>query len=173
MTYTVYTVARICLGGHLIGFDKGTVVAGRPGLNHYIQGESFCEQCGKKAITTCPSCNASIRGEANVTWMAADALPRYSIPAFCRGCGKPYPWTESRLQAAKEQIELEQSLSADDKAVLTTDIEDIAHNSPRAGVAAKRVKAILQKVGGAVGSALQDVFVSVASEVVKNVLLGR
>jgi hypothetical protein len=29
--------------------------------------------------------------------MAADAQSPYSIPAFCRGCGKPYPWTERRL----------------------------------------------------------------------------
>jgi hypothetical protein len=62
-----YTIARICLNGHLIGFDKGTVVAGRTGLNQYFQGESFCEQCGNKAITTCPRCNTSIRGEADVT----------------------------------------------------------------------------------------------------------
>ena len=27
-----YTVARICLDGHLIGFDEGVEVTGRPGL---------------------------------------------------------------------------------------------------------------------------------------------
>jgi uncharacterized protein DUF2321 len=87
--------------------------------------------------------------------MTASALPPYSIPAFCHECGEPYPWTQSKLEAAKEQIEMEQSLSVEDKVALTTDIEDIAHDSPRAGNAAKRVKAILQKVGGTAGPMLQ------------------
>ena len=162
----IYKVARICLNGHLIGFCEAIDMLERR------EGDRFCEHCGNPAITTCPKCNKPIRGEPNVTWMAADALPPYSIPAFCRRCGKPYPWTQRRLEASKEQIELEQSLSSDDKAALKTDIEDIAHNNPRAENAAKRAKAILQKAGGAVGSTLRDVFVNVASEALKKILVG-
>jgi hypothetical protein len=166
-----YKVARICLNGHLIGFDEGVEVTGRPGLGHYREGDRFCVRCGNKAITICPNCDMKIKGEPNVTWMAADALPPYSIPAFCYNCGEPYPWIQRRLEAAKEQIELEQSLSADDKAALKTDIEDIAHNSPRAENAAKRAKAIFQKIGSTVGSTLRDVFVNFASDVLKKILL--
>jgi hypothetical protein len=92
-----YTVARICLDGHLIGFDRGVEVTGRSGLSHYREGDRFCVRCGNKAITNCLNCNRAIRGEPDVTWMAVDALPPYSIPAFCYGCGRPYPWTERRL----------------------------------------------------------------------------
>lgn len=143
---------------------------GRPGLSHYREGDRFCARCGSKAITNCPHCNRRIRGEPDVTWMAADALPPYSIPAFCHACGKPYPWMMRIVEEVKEQIELEQSLSADDKATLKTDVEDIAHNSPCAESAAKRVKAILQKVGGVAGSTLREVFVNVASDTLKKIL---
>jgi hypothetical protein len=161
-----YKVASVCLNGHLIGFyEVIDILEDR-------EGDRFCQRCGKQAITTCLHCNRHIRGEpSGITWMAADALPPYSIPAFCHACGKPYPWMIRMVEEVKEQIELEQSLSADDKAALTTDIEDIAHNSPRAENAAKRAKAIFQKVGGAVGSTLRDVFVSVASDFVKKILL--
>lgn len=146
-------------------------MTGRPGLGHYREGDQHCQRCGKKTITTCQHCQRKIKGEPNVTWMAADALPPYSIPAFCYSCGKPYPWTQSKLEAAKEQIEMEQSLSAEDKVALTTDIEDIAHDSQRAGSAAKRAKIILLKVGGTAGTMLRDVFVGVASDALKKVLM--
>jgi hypothetical protein len=172
-TMTTYKTARICLNGHLIGFDKDVVIVGRPGLSRHTEGDRFCRRCGNEAITKCPSCDGEIEGEPDVTWMAADAVRGYSIPAFCPACGKSFPWTERKLEAAREAIEQEESFTEEQKTALKTDVEDIAGNTPRAQNAARRTKAILLKVGGTVGSAVRDIVVEVASEATKRILLGR
>ena len=104
--------------------------------------------------------------------MAADAVAPYELPSFCEACGKPYPWTERKLQAAKELIDREQSLAPHEKIALEADISDITHDAPRTQAAAIRIKGFLAKVPGVVGSALRDIVVDVASEAAKKIILG-
>ena len=169
---TTFKTARICLNGHLIGSDEDVIVPGRPGLDLHTKGDQFCTRCGNETFTKCPSCNEKIEGEPAARWMAADAVLPYSIPSFCPKCGDPYPWTLRKLEAARELIELEQNLTEEQKTALKVDVDDIARDSPRAQGAAMRAKVILLKVGGGVGSALRDIVVDVASDVVKQILLG-
>lgn len=104
--------------------------------------------------------------------MAADAVPPYGVPSFCRSCGSPYPWTEQKLRAAKELLENAKPLAAEEKAAFDADINDIARDAPRTQAAAIRIKGLLAKIPGAVGSALRDIAVDVASEAAKKIILG-
>ncbi len=130
-------------------------------------GEPFCDTCGQKTITACAECQQEIRGPYRGT-IYADFPP----PNFCRNCGKPYPWTEQKLLAVKELIEREQRLSATEKAALEADIDDITRDVPRTQAAAIRVKGFLAKIPGALGSALRDIVVDVASEAAKRTISG-
>jgi hypothetical protein len=104
--------------------------------------------------------------------MAADALTSYGVPAFCRACGSAYPWTESKIEAAKQLIELAEKLDDAEKATLTADLPDLVRDTPRTQVAATRFKRLAAKVGGGITSALRDIIVDIASEAAKKVILG-
>lgn len=155
-----YDVAQICTNGHV--------------ANAYTKlmpdrGGAYCQTCGEKTITVCPKCRHEIQGPYQGAFVPdSDFEP----PNFCRNCGKPYPWTERRLQAAKELIDQEQTLAPDEKIALEADINDITHDAPRTQAAAIRIKAFLAKVPGVVGSALRDIVVDVASETAKKIILG-
>jgi hypothetical protein len=159
--------ARICMNGHLRDFKRAVTIPGRPGLDRPIErGEQgFCKRCGDPLIIECPDCRELIDGDD----IDYDGNP---LPAFCADCGKPYPWTRRKIEVARERIELEQGLTQQQKDELKTDIEDIAHNRPRAGNAVIRAKAILSKAGGTAGPAIREIIVSVASDAMKRVLLG-
>ena len=94
------------------------------------------------------------------------------MPWFCHNCGKPYPWTESRIQAAKELIELEDKFSDAEKIALAADLPDLIRDTPRTQVAATRFKKLAAKAAGGVASALRDIIVDVASEAAKKTILG-
>ncbi|MHB8384015.1 MAG: DUF2321 domain-containing protein [Candidatus Binataceae bacterium] len=121
--------AQICFNGHVVN----EAMKRSPELN-----AEFCEQCGAKTISNCQYCKMAIRGPYHGSGLIV--RNEYSAPAFCRGCGKPYSWTERRLEAAKELIDQEQRLAPDEKTALETDIHDVAHDVPRTQVAAIRIK---------------------------------
>jgi hypothetical protein len=57
---------------------------------------------GKPTITKCPICKTPIKGDyynPNII-----DLTTFESPKFCRGCGKLFPWTETKLNAAKEVL---------------------------------------------------------------------
>ena len=51
---------------------------------------------------SCKNCSLPIRGCRYVSgaYRTRHEFFPSSVPAFCEGCGKAYPWTESRLDAA-------------------------------------------------------------------------
>ena len=163
-----YDVPQICLSGHV----SNEAIRTFPEDNR-----KFCDRCGEPTMTACQGCHADIRGPlvyANGTMLAANphTTDPWRVPLFCENCGNPYPWTERRLQAAKELIDQEQTLAADEKDALEADINAITRDLPRTRAAAIRIKGFLAKTSGAVGSALRDIVVDVASEAAKQILLG-
>jgi hypothetical protein len=165
---TYYGVARICLNGHLIGFElKGP---GRPGLRQV--GDPFCQQCGSRTIAECPVCRSEIRGRPMVSPMVPDVFTSYDVPRFCRACGSAYPWTKSKIEAAKELIRLADELNDAEKATLTADLPDLVSDTPKTQAAATRLKRLLAKLGGWAKSTLQDMFRDLLSEAAKKVIFG-
>ncbi len=159
-----YDVDQVCLNGHVIN-DR---------YNESPQNnKKHCPECGELTITQCINCHADIPGYYNSTKVAA--LYTEPAPSYCHNCGKPYPWTENKLKAAKELIELQeqwQKLGKEEQASIEKSLADITKDTPQATVGATRLNKLLVKIGSGAGDALKQIFVDVASETAKKVLLG-
>jgi hypothetical protein len=158
----VYRTAQIYQNGHVITTDADTA----PELR-----ADFCRQCGSKTTTKCPDCSASIRGHYHVDGVIS--LGRnYAVPAFCHACGKPYPWTAAKLDAARELADELDELTPDEREKLKGTLDDLVRDTPRTQVAGTRFKRIMSKVGTSSASAMRDIIVDVLSETAKKMILG-
>ncbi len=155
-----YDVAQICLGGH---------VANSTTQRFPQQNKDFCDKCGQPTITACPACEKAIRGryhQQNVIDLTEDD----PAPLHCIGCGKPYPWTEHRLAAAKELVQEMEGLTEEERELLARSLDDLVRDTPQTPVAATRVKQLVTKAGGAALQALRDILVDIASETAKKTM---
>lgn len=154
-----YDVGQVCLNGHGI---TGSVKSSPEFM------KKFCDKCGAATITACPSCDAEIQGRYKSSGVIS--VRNYEPPAYCKNCGKPYPWTEAKIQAAKElAFELE-DLSDGDKQILADNIEDMMAETPRTTLAATRFGKAFKKAGGQAAGALRDIIVDIASETAKKTI---
>ncbi len=111
-----FDIGQICYNGHVITWRAGT----RPELR-----KQFCDRCGEATIVQCPNCNADIRGEHYVQgYHGPWGISPSSTPAFCPNCGASYPWTEKKIQAARELVE-ELNVPAEEKQKLANDIGNL------------------------------------------------
>jgi len=153
-----------CANGHKMAYVNSTVSGPtRLQLNAAIRREreeqqkakqTFCPQCGARKVPHCPHCKALIPTFVN------------GRPAYCGACGKPYPWTESALEAAKEYAD-ELELPPEERNELKATFDDLTVDSPRTPLAAHRFKKFVQKIGPAAGDVLTKIIVSVATEAAK------
>jgi hypothetical protein len=152
-----YYTAEVCHGGHPTTSRVETSPESR---------QKFCSRCGEPTITACPGCNEPIRGSYEVPGVGF--LSGYHAPAYCQECGKPFPWTEARLRAARELVDLERDLDAEQARQVKADLSTIATDSPAAKVAATRLSRLWSRVSGP----LKDATVEIATEAAKKILLG-
>lgn len=157
-----YDVAQICVNGHVIN----------PSARSFPQhNQDFCDRCGARTITRCPSCDAPIKGDYDNPEVLI--LPgSYSRPNYCHKCGKPYPWTATKLKAACELSEELSGLTAQDRELLARSLDDIVQDNPRTELAAMRVKRILGKAGKEASDALKAILTDIASEAVRKQIWG-
>nr|DAL11009.1 MAG TPA_asm: Primosomal protein N' [Caudoviricetes sp.] len=139
--------------------------------------ETYCSLCGSKIISTCPSCNSPLRGDyyANKAHYRYGAITfdghgqkilsgfneelqshQTQIPAYCYNCGKPYPWTEARLKAAENIIDMIDELSEEQKQKLVEFIPDLLIETPRSEYAALICAKFLDGISGYVFQAFKD-----------------
>src|ERR1019366_5408672 len=108
-------VAQICRNGHLV---LGS-------LNRFPQFRmSFCTDCGAATIEECQSCHWPIAGVGSQSWMGGGGP--YQPPKYCQECGKPFPWTEMALSAAREYTDGIDQLSPEEKKQLKGTFDDLA-----------------------------------------------
>ncbi len=158
-----YDAAQICLNGHVLN-DRA---------RDYPQHNSnFCQKCGTATTTQCPNCKKEIRGDYEVDGVAFFGNSNYRAPAFCHNCGNAYPWTDSKIEAAKELIELDDKNSDAEKTALAADLSDLVRDTPRTQVAATRFRKFLAKAASGTASALRDIAVDIASEAAKKTIFG-
>lgn len=93
------------------------------------------------------------------------------LPIFCHDCGRPYPWTEATVKAAKELADELDKLSLEEREMLKKSIDDIIRDTPQTTVAATRFKKLIIKAGQPAAKAFRDLFVDVASETAKKIIL--
>lgn len=93
-----YYFSKICLNGHVL-FDN---------IELLDKVQEYCENCGKKIISTCEKCGKPIRGSLYIPNVTILAPPE--PPVYCYACGDPLPWTKQKINALEEFIDFEEKL---------------------------------------------------------------
>ena len=163
----VWDVALACRNGHLIN-DRSR---GDPDRN-----VPWCSTCGSETISACPGCREPIPGfyydkrESFVASEPPSGRALSQVPQYCHACGRPFPWTERAMSAARSLIRELAGLDPYERDQLRRSIDDIIRETPRTPVAVLRIQAALTRIGGDTARALRDLLISVASEAVKRQL---
>jgi len=158
-----YDTAQICTNGH--------VITSMAILSPEFK-KKFCDKCGAPTITKCQNCGDPIKGYYHLA-SVFDSGSRYNPPSFCPNCGKPHPWTEAKLKAAKELTDLLEGLSPEEREILKNSFDDIVRETPQTTVAATQFKRIAAKAGKVVAEQLRQLAVDIASETAKKIILGQ
>ena len=139
-------------------------------FNKYPQfRQNFCDKCGEATVTQCEACGAAIRGGYHHDGLVLGAS--YDTPPdYCHACGKQYPWTASKMQAAKELVDELDSLDNEDRRILKQSLDDLVTESPKTEVASLRFKRIMKKVGKESYEAVKTVVTDLVSESIKKTL---
>lgn len=153
-----FGVAQVCLDGHLIS----GAVDDSPEYS-----KNFCDKCGAATISKCQNCDVDIQGYASA--ISASYYQNFKPPAFCYNCGKPFPWTEASLQAARDLVE-ESGFSEEDQKTLEENIDDLVKESPRTVLAATRFKKIVSQMGKGTLRAFRTILIDIVSETAKKII---
>lgn len=151
----------VCRSGHVI----------TDCLERSAYDSPFCTKCGEATTSECEECNARILGELIDSPLITGYVPQ--PPAYCHNCGNQYPWTRKQIEAAKELAKLDDNLTSGDIEIIESSMEDIMCEGPKTKVGAMKLKKILGKAGKVIGESLREIFVDIASETAKRVLLGQ
>ena len=155
-----YDVAQVCGNGHVTN-DRTR--------SSSVFNQKFCKRCGAETITQCPACKASIRGYFHVEGVFSISATGMKAPPFCIECGKPYPWTEERLIAARQLVE-EMDLDVPEKTLVLEDLENIIRDTPKATASAVRFDRYLENVKPTLKQGFKTILTEIVSHSVKNVL---
>jgi hypothetical protein len=156
-----YEAAQICLNGHVITDRYNSSPQRR---------KNFCPHCGAQTMHQCSKCNEPLQGAYIIPGVVVGG-GRPLAPAFCHNCGQPFPWTEMRLEAARELTLQAEELESDaEKQDLVNSLPDLVTDTPRTTVAANKWKKALEKLGEYTAGPLKEIFVQVATETAKRLL---
>jgi hypothetical protein len=114
----------------------------------------YCTECGAESLPACESCEAILGDPTN-------------RPSYCGSCGKPFPWTQTALEAAKEYTDELDELSPEDKSLLKQSFVDLTVDTSRTPLAASRFKRMMEKAGPVAGQVLSKIVVDFATEAAK------
>lgn len=154
-----YSIAQVCLNGHTIN----------AALNSTQESDQrFCDKCGARTTTACQDCGAGIRGR----YVRSRFVGPYVPPNYCHGCGKPYPWTDATLGAARELADELDHLTPQEREILKGSLDDLVADTPRTALAATRFKKLVAKAGPVVAEGLRELLIGVVTESAKKMIWG-
>ncbi|QUI24899.1 DUF2321 domain-containing protein [Vallitalea pronyensis] len=156
--------AQICMNGHLITSTYRSISSSH---------RKYCSKCGALTIVQCPDCNTYIPGDYKSDWGTLELSdPMTSVPAYCHGCGNPYPWTKSALESATLMINDDENLNESEKQEFCESLPDLLVESPtpKTKLAVSRFKKFVGKSAKYTADGIKDIFVDVTSEVIKKSL---
>ena len=159
MSASDYYSMLVCENGHVL----------TECLERSAAAAAYCDKCGAKTISTCPSCGSKVRGQlinSNFVMICFTA----TAPKYCPECGEPYPWTLATIEALKELAALDDDLDEVDKTILIDSAKDAMTDNPKTRVAALKVKKVLGRAGKATASAARDLLVDVLAESAKKMI---
>ena len=157
-----YFLQQVCLNGHQITASYKDHMTQMPFST--IGAAVFCEKCGEKTITHCQHCKNGIIGMHNsLIGAKAGAV----VPSYCKICGKPYPWTENKIQTAIQMFAEFGNLDEEEKKTIEQDINNIARDVPQSELSALRIKKIWQKYGVVAYNVIMEFASKTAAEILK------
>ena len=146
-----------CINGH-------TLVSSR-----WIDKAEFCEKCGAKMMDKCQECGSPIK-EWNYRGAAVLGTPQYARAAYCKWCGKPYPWTQSAFEAVIDLVQEEEELDDIQRSKLVDSLPDIISETPKTQVAIVRFKKALLSAGKFTADGLRQFAIDFGCELAKKQL---
>ncbi len=158
-------VVEVCTNGHIITVMSESDISIEAISEHDTRivipkrSHKLCDKCGAPTITNCQNCNSPIKFPATIT-----------PPSFCPDCGKPCPWTEAKLKAARELVDEIDNLSPEERNLLKRSLDDIVQDTPQAIVAATRFKKIVDKAGRIAEDGFRALLVDIISYGAKKVI---
>lgn len=148
-----YDVALICKNGHIINSRAKT----QPQRN-----TKYCSKCGAETIDRCVKCSTEIRGYHYIP--RGISLSPTKPPQYCHNCGHPYPWTQARLRALDEMIELMEELSKTEKEDFKQSLRDIMTDNPRTKLGTMKIEKYAAKIGEEIWGKIREIIIDIASE---------
>jgi hypothetical protein len=152
-----YDTVQVCLNGH---------IANAWSIKAPQHNQKFCTKCGQRTVTACPGCEAPIRGHLHPSFSPDSS----ASSAYCHNCGKPYPWTERALKAARDLSDDLEELTADEREKLQATLDDLVKDSPQTTVAAGGFNRLLTKAGRPATEAFRQILVDAVSETAKKII---
>ena len=155
-----YDAAQICRNGHVVNEH----------FHRFAQfNQGFCTKCGAATMVMCDVCKTEIRGYYHTPGVVGIS-EKMKAPVFCYSCGRPFPWTESRLKAAKEIAREMRELTPEEQASLEKSLDDLVRDTPTTELSGIRSKKVMQKVGKESYEVMKTVISEVLSETAKKVI---
>jgi len=121
-----YDIQQVCENGHQIT-DCYKISPEKQ--------KRFCQECGAATIIACPGCGEGIQGAqigVSQDWTGGRTgqkmIPKAhaNVPSCCLNCGKPYPWTESKIVTAIQILTEFGKLDEKEKETIEQDINNVA-----------------------------------------------
>lgn len=129
----------------------------------------FCEKCGAKMLSKCPSCGNSIKEWHRPDYFVA-GKPRYERASYCKNCGKPYPWTQAALDAGNDLVLELEELDVLQRQKLAESLPDIITETPKTQVAVVRVRKAMLSVGKFAADSIRQFIIDFGCELAKKQL---
>mgnify|MGYP000032963237 CR=1 FL=1 len=148
---------HICTNGHVLQSKS------------WISGKEFCEKCGAEMLDKCPNCGIPIK-EWDYGGVQYLGKPKYDRAAYCKNCGKAYPWTQIAIETATEIISEEDQLDSAQQEKLIASLPDIISETPKTQIATVRFKKALLSVGKFTADALREFVIDFGCEFAKSQL---
>ena len=147
--------AAYCLNGHFVqSLEHPPVGHSWTAIRNRLENPlppkefpRFCSQCGVDNISSCQHCQTPIVYDR-------------SRPAYCGGCGQPYPWQASAIENLRDILR-ESELAVEDREEIERALPDVLRDTPKTESAALKVKRLLGKVG----KPFYDIAIKVVSDV--------
>jgi len=96
----------------------------------------------------------------------------YDAPSYCHKCGQPFPWTASRLRAARDLADELENLTDEERESLKNSLTELTRETPETRLAETRFKRIMRKVGADGYDAMRAILTEIVSETVRKTLFG-
>ncbi len=166
-----WDVALVCLNGHLVN-DRARSAPER--------NAQECRVCLAETIRECPGCREPLLGAATaaVTPPLAGAAggveapaslpqPRTRVPRFCHACGRPLPWTERTLSAARAVIRELSGLEPHVRHQLRRSLDHIIQETPQTPEALRCINRALAALPGDTAATLRALILGVAADAIR------